>query len=157
MPYLLFFVLFVAGCSQQDVPAAAAAGDSEIGAVLEEQQVATTSDLAGTAWQLDRILFMDDRVVVPDESSKYTISFAADGRAAIRADCNRGSGSWTADGAGLAFGPLAMTRAMCPPDSLHNTFIAQLDYVRSFVLEDGNLHLATMADGSILQFEPLTE
>ncbi len=46
----------------------------------------------------------------------YTLQFD-DGRAAIRADCNRGSGAVTLDGDRVAFGPMAMTRAFCPPPS----------------------------------------
>jgi para-nitrobenzyl esterase len=45
--------------------------------------------------------------------------------------------------------------AICPPGSLHDRFIGDLGYVRSYVLKDGHLFLATMADGSILQFEPV--
>jgi hypothetical protein len=48
-----------------------------------------------------------------------------------------------------------MTRGTCPPGSLYDRFISDLDYVRSFVLEDGHLFLATMADGAILEFEPM--
>ncbi len=113
--------------------------------------------LAGTAWQLVRIQSMDDTVQVPDDRSMYTLQFGEDGTVAVRADCNRGTGGWTSEGASLAFGPLATTRAMCPPGSLHDAYIAQLSYVRSYVLRDGMLHLATMADGAILDFEPLPD
>jgi para-nitrobenzyl esterase len=48
-----------------------------------------------------------------------------------------------------------MTRAMCPPGSLYDRFISDLGYVRSFVLKDGHLFLATRTDGAILEFEPM--
>jgi hypothetical protein len=35
--------------------------------------------------------------------------------------------------------------------------MGQFQWVRSYVLENGNLFLATMADGSIIEFEPLPE
>lgn len=113
--------------------------------------------LAGSAWQLVRIQSMDDTVQEPDERGKYTLQFGDDGTVAIRADCNRGTGGWTSEGSSLAFGPLATTRAMCPPGSLHDAYITQLSYVRSYVLRDGMLHLATMADGAIIDFEPLPD
>ena len=155
VPLLLLCASILAGCNAPDVPAATDPHVTEGVDEPETASAATSVDLAGTSWQLVRILSMDDTVDEPDERAKYTISFGADGRAAIRADCNHGSGTWTSDGSSLEFGPLAMTRAMCPPGSLHDAFVMQLGLVRSFLLENGRLHLATMADGSILEFEPV--
>jgi para-nitrobenzyl esterase len=71
-------------------------------------------------------------------------------------DCNRGSATWTSEGSGhLVFGPAAMTKVMCPPESLYNRVVRDLPYFRSYVLRGGNLHLATMADGAIYEFEPM--
>jgi hypothetical protein len=99
---------------------------------------------------------MDDTVYIPDDPAKYTLAFGADGAASIQADCNRGKGSWTSESPGqLQFGPVAATRAMCPPQSLSGQYLAQFEWVRSYVLKDGRLFLATMADGSIVEFEPL--
>jgi heat shock protein HslJ len=117
---------------------------------------AVASELAGTSWRLVNIASMDDTVYVPDDPAKYTLAFGADGAASMQADCNRGTGSWTSEGPGrLQFGPVAATRAMCPPQSLSGQYLAQFEWVRSYVLKDGHLFLATMADGSIVEFEPL--
>jgi heat shock protein HslJ len=119
-------------------------------------QSPTRPTLEGTAWQLVRIVSMDDRVFVPDERSKYTLAFASEGRLVVRADCNRGQGTWSVkEPSHLEFGTLATTRAMCPPGSLYDRFISDLSYIRSFVLKDEHLFLATMADGAILEFEPM--
>jgi para-nitrobenzyl esterase len=72
-----------------------------------------------------------------------------------RVDCNRGRGTWESSGAGqLTLGPLALTRAMCPSGSLHDQIVRQWSYIRSYVLKDGHLFLALMADGGIYEFEP---
>jgi len=119
---------------------------------------ATTSQLAGTAWQLVKIMSMDDRVDEPADRSRYTLAFGTDNSVSLRADCNRGTGTWTSERAGqLGFGPIATTRAMCPPGSLFDRYIAQFQWVRSYVLKDGHLFLSTMADGSIMEFEPVNE
>lgn len=74
----------------------------------------------------------------------------------VHADCNLGTGSWTSESAGqLQFGLIAVTHALCPPDSLHDSYMAQFPWVRSYVMKDGHLFLATMADGSIIEFEPM--
>jgi heat shock protein HslJ len=116
---------------------------------------ATASELTGTSWQLVKIMSMDDRVDVPDDRSKYTLELPADGKAAMQADCNQGTGSWTSASAGqLQFGPVAATRALCPPGSLSEKYLAQFEWVRSYVMKNGHLFLATMADGSIIEFTP---
>jgi len=113
-------------------------------------------ELEGTSWRLVRIQSMDDREFVPDDGNRYTLSFESGGTVAVRADCNRGRGAWTREEpSGLTFGPLAMTRMACPPDSLDGRFLQDLAHVRSYVLHDGTLFLATMADGAILEFEPV--
>jgi heat shock protein HslJ len=114
------------------------------------------SELAETSWRLVDIASMDDTVYVPDDPAKYTLAFGADGAASMQADCNRGTGSWTSARPGqLQFGPVAATRAMCPPQSLSEKYLAQFEWVRSYVMKDGHLFLATTADGSIVEFEPL--
>lgn len=114
------------------------------------------AELAGTSWRLVEIQSMADSTFTPSDRSRYTISFGTDGRASMRVDCNRGSASWTSTVPGqLTFGQAAMTRAMCPPGSLYDRFVRDLAFVRTYVLKDGKLHLATMADGAIYEFEPL--
>jgi para-nitrobenzyl esterase len=128
-------------------------------AVLAPRQMPLTSAgapaLRGTAWRLVRFEGGDDSVRTPDDPSKYTIEFQADGRIAARVDCNRGRSSWKASASGsLELGPLMLSRAMCPPGSLHDVIVKQWPYVRSFVLKDGHLFLALMADGGSFEFEP---
>ena len=50
---------------------------------------------------------------------------------------------------------MALTRAMCPPGSLHDHMVRQWPYVRSYVLKDGRLYLSLMADGGIFELEPV--
>lgn len=112
------------------------------------------SELTGTSWRLVRILGMDDSLAEPEDRSLYTLEFGEDGTVALRADCNRGNGSWTSESARqLQFGPIASTRAMCPPGSISDRYLGQFERVRSYVIRDGNLFLATTSDGSIIEFE----
>jgi heat shock protein HslJ len=116
---------------------------------------AAASELAGTSWRLLQIMSMDDRVDVPDDRAQYTLELRADGTATMQADCNRGNGSWVSESTSqLTFGRIVSTRASCPPGSLSERYLAQFEWVRSYVMKDGHLFLATMADGSIIEFEP---
>ena len=111
--------------------------------------------LAGTSWQLVRFQGGDGRVVTPDDGSKYTLAFAADGSVTTQIDCNRGRGTWKSSGPGqLALGPLALTRAACPPQSMHDLIVKHWENIRSYVIRNGNLFLSLMADGGIYEYRP---
>jgi heat shock protein HslJ len=118
--------------------------------------------LAGSAWELVAIQSMDDaqgtlRIADP---AAFTLQLGTDGRAALKLDCNRGTASWQATPAGdensgqFAFGPLAGTRALCPPPHLDERIVRDLGYVRGYLLRDGKLYLSLMADGGIYEWRP---
>lgn len=110
--------------------------------------------LGGTSWQLVRFQGGDGTVLVPDDEAKYTLAFGADGSLSARIDCNRGRGTWKSAGRNqVEFGPMALTRAMCPPGSLHDRMVKHWSFVRSYVIKDGRLFLSLMADGGIYEFE----
>ena len=119
------------------------------------------TSLAGTSWQLVAIQSMDDaqgttRIADP---ARFTLHFGADGRASLRLDCNRGTGTFEAipatDGRGsLRFGPIAATRALCPPPQIDERVARDLGYVRSYLFQDGKLFLSLMADGGIYEWHP---
>jgi para-nitrobenzyl esterase len=113
------------------------------------------ANLEGSSWRLVQIA-MSDGVTRPAlDRSRYTIGFGKDGVLNVRFDCNRGRGSWQSSGPGnLEFGPLALTRALCPVGSLHDELVRQWPYVRSYLIRDGRLFLSLMADGGTLEFEP---
>ena len=112
-------------------------------------------DLSGTVWQLVKFQGGDDTVLTPDDKSKYTLEFSTEGALSARIDCNRGRGTWKSSAKGqIELGPMALSRAQCPPGSLHDRMVKQLPYVRSYMLGDGHLFLSLMADGGIYEFEP---
>jgi len=118
----------------------------------------TAASLNGTSWQLVKFQGSDDKTLMPGEKTKYTIAFGSDGRVSVRIDCNRGHGTWKSGGPNqLQFGPLALTRAMCPPAPLNDRIPKDWAYVRSYTIKNGHLFLSLMADGGIYEFEPLNE
>jgi para-nitrobenzyl esterase len=135
---VLFLALLASGCAQTPPPSEAPAG------------------LVGPTWQLIRFRGGDDKVVIPGDRTSYTLAFRADGTVSARIDCNRGHGGYELPGKNqIEFGPMAITRAMCPPGSMHDHVVRQLPNIRSYVIKDGHLFLSLMADGGIYEFEPL--
>ena len=115
-------------------------------------------DVSATGWALVQIQSMDDTVRTPEEGGRYRLLFGIDGSVAVEAGCNRATGGLAVfDPPRLEFTKLAATRALCAPGSLSERFLAELGWVRSYVYGDGRLHLATMADGSIMEFAPVPD
>jgi para-nitrobenzyl esterase len=113
--------------------------------------------LAGTSWKLIKLQGDDEMTSVPDDPSKYTITFGRDGRVVTRVDCNRGSSTWKSSrGNELQFGSWSMTRAKCPPGSLHDRIVREGAAVRSYYIKDGHLFLTGMSAGGFYELEPLT-
>jgi heat shock protein HslJ len=131
----------------------------------ETGEPAAPSALAGTRWQLVEFQSMDDSqgTTYIDDPSSYVMELKADGTVAMQLNCNRANGTWSAQaGAGGAsgtfrFGPLAATKALCPPESFDELVTAQAEYVRGYLLRDGNLYLSLMADGGIFAWEPIVD
>ena len=128
------------------------------GAGAQTSQHAAASDLEGTSWQLVKFQGGDGISLVPSYKDKYTIEFAGDGRVSVRIDCNQGAGSWKSPEPGkVELTPLALTRAMCPAAPLNDRMPRDWEYVRSYIVKDGDLFLSLMADGGTYEFEPLRE
>lgn len=112
------------------------------------------AELGGTSWQLVKFEGGDGKVLTPDDSGKYTVAFAPDGGVSARIDCNRGRGTWKSSGGNdLEFGPLGLTRMMCPTAALNDRIARDWDSVRSYTLRDGHL-LLSLADGGTYEFRP---
>ena len=119
--------------------------------------VVPAATLAGTSWQLVKFTGSDGSTLEPDDRTKYTLTFQPDGAVVARIDCNRGRGTWKSDTPGqLVLGPLALTRMMCPPGSMHDRVAADWDAVRAYTMKDGHLFLSLMADGGTYEYEPAT-
>ena len=121
--------------------------------------------LARTEWRLLEFQSMDDAqgTTRPEDPSLYTLRLNADGTVNMRLNCNRANGTWSAEpgadpsNGSFRFGPLAMTRALCPPPSMDEQIASQSQYIRGYLLRNGRLHLSLMADGGIYSWEPMDE
>ena len=105
----------------------------------------TPLGLADTSWSLRAIQSMDDsqgttRIA---DAARFRLRFGADGRVALKLDCNRGTANWqaspSADGqtGSLRLGPIAGTRARCAPPHLDERVVRDLGYVAGYRFDGG--------------------
>jgi heat shock protein HslJ len=122
-------------------------GDGTVLATLDAQQ----QTLAGTSWEAIGVNNGKGGVVSIATEATITLDFSADGRVSGSAGCNRYTGTWTAEGATVAFGPAAATRRMCPDQAVmeqEQNFLTALGTVRSMRMEGDRLELRA-ADGAL--------
>jgi heat shock protein HslJ len=76
--------------------------------------------------KLQSLTRADGTTVTISDPQQFTLQFLENNRLSIKADCNRASGSFTANGAALTIGPMAVTKAYCGSASLDNEFLSLL-------------------------------
>jgi heat shock protein HslJ len=108
--------------------------------------------LTGTVWTWQTSTHADGTIVAPEAPERYTVEFLPGGRVAVRADCNRGSGSYTLDGTRIALSALALTKMLCPPGSKDREFLKDVGEVSGVAYRDGDLVLTTGNEAAAMRF-----
>jgi heat shock protein HslJ len=115
-------------------------------------QVDTPPPLTGETWKWRELRLGDGRVIKIDQPDLYTLRFVSDTGFILRADCNRGGGTYTRDENRLALQVTRMTRAACPPGSLSDEYLRCLEGVYGFRTERDSLYLLLRTDAGVLAF-----
>jgi para-nitrobenzyl esterase len=112
----------------------------------------TPAELRGTSWQWVGVTSPVESFTV-DQPDRYTLSFVEGNKVVLRADCNRGTGPVASPSPGaLEIGPLAMTRARCPPGSLSDRFARDVSRAVRFAIRGSELLVELQTDAGILHF-----
>ena len=121
---------------------------------LDRASAATASELTGSTWRLVQLRASKDTVITPEKVAVYTVEFGTSGQVIVVGGCNRGGGTYTVTPPkGLSIGPLATTRAMCPPGSMSARFLGDFAQMRAYEIVAGMLYIS-LANGAIYQFAP---
>ena len=152
---MLWFMLLVAvltlGCASAPVPPSSPQ-PTPAGTPPVAVRTGLPADVLEVDWQW-QILVTPVDTVTPDRPDRYTIRFERTGRVSVRADCNRGGGSYTVtSGRRISFGAIALTRVGCPPGSLGDRFARDVGRVSSYFVRDGDLFLEMPVDSGTLRF-----
>ena len=122
---------------------------------LDRATAAAPSELAGSYWQLVQLRAPKDSVIKPEKAAVYTVEFGKEGQVLVAGGCNRGGGTYTVTPPkGLRFGPLATTRAMCPPQSISARFLGDFSRMTSYQLVAGHLYISLADDRGVYEFAP---
>jgi len=99
------------------------------------------SSLTDAIWRWQKSVYNNDTESLPTDPDRYTLAMQLDGRVNIRADCNRGGGTYILDEKKLSITITHTTRAACSPGSLEQPYIRDLNGVAGWFLKEGDLYL----------------
>jgi heat shock protein HslJ len=132
---LLLSGLFLAACSGASTPAPAG------------------SDLLGKTWLWQKTEFNSGKDIPVLAPASYTLQFLANGKINIMADCNSGGSYVVTNNVDLTIRVETLTRAMCPPESLSEEYVKELNDTGSYTIErNGELVLA-LKSGAGMRFK----
>jgi heat shock protein HslJ len=122
-------------------------------AVLVAACGSSGSGLTGKTWQATAITTTTPAfqgVVPADQAANYTIAFQSDGNAAIKADCNNVTATYTTgDNNAITITLGASTMAFCGEASLDQAFLAALGAATTYEVSGSTLKLT--ASGGTLE------
>ncbi|MBW2198948.1 MAG: META domain-containing protein [Deltaproteobacteria bacterium] len=110
------------------------------------------ADITGMEWKWQQTRYNNDQQARPQDPSRYTVLFRPDGTLNIRADCNRAGGKYAIQTSALTVEVTHSTRAACPPDSLEQTFLQNLNSAAIYFMKEGQLYIDLKYDTGTMKF-----
>jgi len=129
--------------------------------VLRDDRLIKTSDedrrvlnqmLIGTVWKWQQSLYNNDTRAVPPNPENYTLKLLPDGKVNIRADCNLGGGVYRLDESKISIEITHTTRAACPPESLEQNYIRDLNAAAIYFMKGDILYIDLKHDSGTMTF-----
>jgi heat shock protein HslJ len=116
------------------------------------EQADTVDSLMGVAWKWREMRLADGSVTKIDQPDLYTLRFISDTGFIVRADCNRGGGTYSQENNQLRMKVNRITRAACPPGSLSDEYLRCLEEAYGFRTEEGLLYVLVRGDAGVMAF-----
>jgi heat shock protein HslJ len=111
-------------------------------------------DITDREWLLTEIQYFNDAAVKPAAPAHYVLQLFHNGTVLVKADCNRGIGTFLLVGKKLTFLQIGYTREICLPGSLFEQYTKALEAAFSCMVRDGYLFIYSTADSGVLKFAP---
>lgn len=116
-----------------------------------EKGPAAGSAITDTEWKLT-VVAAEGRERAIEKPELFTLRLSADGKASVRADCNRGGGPYARAGRNLTVTIQALTRAYCGPESFSDEYLRLLGQIESYRVEGNSLLLQFRSGSGSMSF-----
>lgn len=108
--------------------------------------------LTDTVWSWRSTAAANGSVTPVSTPDLYTVQLVSDGTVRVRADCNRGAGTYRSNDVELRFECIGTTKRGCPAGSRGAEFVAALARIESYRFEGTDL--LAIGGGATLRFRP---
>jgi heat shock protein HslJ len=126
--------------------------DDRLIKMKEGIQGASDPLLTDTVWKWQQTLYSNDTRSLTPNPENYTLKLLPDGKVSIRADCNLGGGVYTLRESEISIEITHTTRAACPPESLEQDYIRDLNAAARYFVEGDILHVDLKGDIGMMKF-----
>lgn len=116
----------------------------------ENENPSDDSGLKNKVWQWQSLRNSSGLQTVKN-SERYTLEFADGNRINVKADCNRGGGTYTTANDSLTFSAIFSTKVGCPEDSLERLYLNNLQSAQSYKIVNDTLTIK-LANGGTMKF-----
>jgi len=116
-----------------------------------DAEAAAASGIVGMVWQWVSTQTPTEKITV-DDPDKYTIEFLPGGQVNVQADCNVAGGTYTTSDSHIKITITTTTLAACPPGSLGDQFIKELNEAVIFLFEGNDLLIDRIYDSGTMRF-----
>jgi heat shock protein HslJ len=108
--------------------------------------------LTDILWRWQQMVYPNDGKKAPPDPGNYTLKLLPDGKVSIRADCNLGGGVYTLKGSEITIEIAYIAMAACPPESLEQDYIHDLNATARYRIEGDFLYLDLKNDVGTMKF-----
>jgi len=143
-PMVIVCVLILAACASNR-------GDRPV-KTTGENRGAAEQKFISILWKWQQTLYNNDTKAVPHTPENYTLKLFPDGKVSIRVDCNVGGGIYRLDGSGISIEITHTTRAACPPGSLEQTYIRDLNAAAVYFMKGDSMYIDLKYDTGTMKF-----
>jgi heat shock protein HslJ len=123
--------------------------DGAVFAIYQATPPSTELPLVNTSWYLQDFKTDKGALVAVSNPRDYTVAFAPNGQLTIRADCNSGTGSYSAGDGKISIKVLEMSQATCNPSSLWQQYLQALQQAPTYLQTNDTLTLNVPPKGDL--------
>jgi heat shock protein HslJ len=111
-------------------------------------------DITDREWLLTEVHYFNNAEVRTANPAQYVLQLFHNGTVLVKADCNRGTGTFELVGKQLTLHNIGYTREICLPGSLFEQYTEALEAAFSCMVRDEYLFIYSTADSGVLKFAP---
>jgi heat shock protein HslJ len=116
-------------------------------------EAGTTPAIIGAPWQWVGSIYNNDTKVIPENPENYQLELLPDGQIRVKADCNTATGTYSLEGDQLSIQVTASTMMACPPGSMADQFIKDLNEAQSFMMDGEDLIIVLKLDTGSMRLQ----